>query len=93
MSPATPRRRPEPTKERIAALAVPPAWTDVWICRRRDGHIQATGRDDAGRKQYVYHPEWIRLQSEAKFDRNGSVRRSVAPAATWSSPTTCRTAG
>ena len=72
-------------KERIAALAVPPAWTDVWICRRADGHIQATGRDNAGRKQYVYHPEWVRLQSEAKFDgleafggRLPALRRAVA---------------
>jgi DNA topoisomerase-1 len=72
-------------RERIAALAVPPAWSDVWICRRADGHIQATGRDDAGRKQYVYHSEWTRLQSEAKFDglevfggRLARLRRAVA---------------
>ena len=78
--------RPSPAdKERIAGLAIPPAWSDVWICRNPDGHIQATGRDDAGRKQYVYHPEWTRLQSEAKFDglevfggRLPGLRRTVA---------------
>src|SRR6476619_1706483 len=40
---------------RIEALAIPPAWTDVWICARPNGHLQATGRDDRGRKQYRYH--------------------------------------
>src|SRR5688572_11612309 len=46
------------TKEWIASLAIPPAWTDVWICPLRDGHILATGRDAKGRKQYRYHPSW-----------------------------------
>lgn len=54
-------------RTRIAALAVPPAWTDVWICPAPDGHILATGRDDRGRKQYRYHPEWSRVRSEDKF--------------------------
>lgn len=54
-------------RERIAALAIPPAWTDVWICPGPDGHILATGRDDKGRKQYRYHPEWNRVRSEDKF--------------------------
>ncbi|CAN5615196.1 DNA topoisomerase IB [soil metagenome] len=54
-------------RERIAALAIPPAWTDVWICPAPDGHILATGRDDRGRKQYRYHPEWDRVRSEDKF--------------------------
>ena len=54
-------------RERIKALAVPPAWTDVWICPAPDGHILATGRDDRGRKQYRYHPEWSRVRSEDKF--------------------------
>ena len=44
--------------ERIRALAIPPAWTDVWICPSANGHIQATGRDARGRKQYRYHPRW-----------------------------------
>src|SRR6476661_778361 len=43
---------------RIKKLAIPPAWTDVWICRDADGHIQATGFDVRGRKQYRYHPQW-----------------------------------
>lgn len=43
---------------RIDALAIPPNWEDVWICRSSDGHLQATGRDDAGRKQYIYHEAW-----------------------------------
>ncbi|QXC59471.1 DNA topoisomerase IB [Aquihabitans sp. G128] len=54
-------------RARIAALAIPPAWTDVWICPAPDGHILATGRDDRGRKQYRYHPEWDRVRSEDKF--------------------------
>jgi DNA topoisomerase-1 len=54
-------------RERIAALAIPPAWTDVWICPAPDGHILATGRDARGRKQYRYHPEWDRIRSEDKF--------------------------
>jgi len=54
---------------RIRALAVPPAWTDVWIARQPDAHLQATGRDARGRKQYRYHPEWRSQRDEAKFDR------------------------
>jgi DNA topoisomerase-1 len=54
---------------RIAALAVPPAWTDVWICVDPRGHIQATGRDARGRKQYRYHPEWRAFRDETKFHR------------------------
>src|SRR5574338_250931 len=53
----------------IKALAIPPAWTDVWICPSRRGHIQATGRDARGRKQYRYHPEWRRVRDEAKYER------------------------
>jgi DNA topoisomerase-1 len=56
-------------RDRIDTLVIPPAWTDVWICETDDGHIQATGRDAAGRKQYVYHPEWERIRDEAKFER------------------------
>lgn len=54
---------------RIRALAVPPAWTDVWICMRPDGHIQATGRDARGRKQYRYHPDWAKVRDAHKFAR------------------------
>ncbi len=59
----------ERTLNRIRALAIPPAWTDVWICPRADGHIQATGRDARGRKQYRYHTDFTRARDEVKFDR------------------------
>ncbi len=55
--------------DRIAAMAVPPAWTDVWINSDPDGHLQAVGRDARGRKQYRYHPEWRRHRDDDKFDR------------------------
>jgi DNA topoisomerase IB len=55
--------------ERIAALAIPPAWTDVWICSDPRGHIQATGVDDAGRKQYRYHDDWRAHRDRHKFER------------------------
>ncbi|HUP99912.1 MAG TPA: DNA topoisomerase IB, partial [Aeromicrobium sp.] len=55
--------------ERIHALVIPPAWTDVWICPDERGHLQAVGTDDAGRRQYLYHPEWRRKRDEVKFDR------------------------
>ncbi|MEU0492448.1 DNA topoisomerase IB [Nocardiopsis sp. NPDC006139] len=53
---------------RIKGLVVPPGWNDVWICPSPDGHIQACGTDDAGRRQYIYHPEWRRRREEAKYD-------------------------
>ncbi|HEX6473509.1 MAG TPA: DNA topoisomerase IB [Candidatus Limnocylindria bacterium] len=53
----------------IKSLAIPPAWTDVWICTSRRGHLQATGRDARGRKQYRYHPEWRAVRDEAKYGR------------------------
>lgn len=56
-----------PERARIEALAVPPAWTDVWICPRPDGHIQATGRDDRARKQYRYHPRWREVRDADKY--------------------------
>jgi DNA topoisomerase I len=54
---------------RIRSLAIPPAWTDVWICPRADGHLQATGRDARGRKQYRYHPRWREVRDGTKYDR------------------------
>jgi DNA topoisomerase-1 len=54
---------------RIRALAIPPAWTDVWICPRPHGHLQATGRDARGRKQHRYHPRWTAVRDEAKYAR------------------------
>ena len=55
--------------KRIAKLAIPPAWTDVWICADARGHLQATGRDARGRKQYRYHHEWRQTRDETKFER------------------------
>lgn len=55
--------------DRIRALAVPPAWKEVWICPDPMGHLQATGIDDAGRKQYLYHPRWREHRDRAKFAR------------------------
>jgi DNA topoisomerase-1 len=57
------------TLARLRALAVPPAWTDVWICPDPRGHLQATGRDARGRKQYRYHDEWRAIRDAHKFDR------------------------
>ncbi|MEE6166864.1 MULTISPECIES: hypothetical protein [unclassified Mycolicibacterium] len=54
---------------RIEELVIPPAWKNVWICPRPDGHIQAAGTDAAGRRQYLYHPQWHEDRSEEKFDR------------------------
>lgn len=57
------------TLARIRALAIPPAYTDVWICAQPNGHLQATGRDARGRKQYRYHADWARVRGDGKFDR------------------------
>ncbi len=62
-------------KRRFAALAIPPAWTEVWICRYANGHVQATGRDQAGRKQYIYHPRWRDARDREKFDRTIELGR------------------
>ncbi|MEP7344833.1 MAG: hypothetical protein ABI877_06195 [Gemmatimonadaceae bacterium] len=64
----TPLRAPRDLK-RIASLAIPPAYRDVWICVQSRGHLQATGRDARGRKQYRYHTEWRELRDSVKFDR------------------------
>jgi DNA topoisomerase I len=55
--------------QRIRALAIPPAWKDVWICPNPLGHLQATGRDARGRKQYRYHPRWREVRDEVKYGR------------------------
>jgi DNA topoisomerase-1 len=67
----------EKTLARIAALAIPPAWTDVWICPRADGHIQAIGRDAKGRKQYRYHPDWRATKEQAKYERMIAFGRAL----------------
>lgn len=56
-------------RQRVEALAIPPAWEDVWICPSRNGHLQATGRDGKGRKQYRYHPDWESHRNRLKYDR------------------------
>jgi DNA topoisomerase I len=61
--------RDEPRLLRIKRLAIPPAYHDVWICPVANGHIQATGRDDRGRKQYRYHERWRTIRDENKYDR------------------------
>lgn len=63
--------------QRIESLAIPPSWTDVWICRSTNGHLQATGRDSKRRKQYRYHPDWIKQRSQAKFYRVYSFGKSL----------------
>src|SRR5262245_5572924 len=62
---------------RIRALAIPPAWTDVWICPDARGHLQATGRDAKRRKQYRYHPDWRATRDETKFDRMQAFARAL----------------
>jgi len=57
------------TLKRIRSLAIPPAWTGVWICSNPNGHLQATGRDARGRKQYRYHPRWRQVRDEAKYGK------------------------
>jgi DNA topoisomerase-1 len=59
----------EATLKRIASLAIPPAYKDVWICPKANGHIQATGRDDKGRKQYRYHPAFREIRESTKYER------------------------
>jgi DNA topoisomerase-1 len=59
----------EATVARIRKLAIPPAWTEVWICPQANGHLQATGRDARGRKQYRYHPKWREVRDEVKYER------------------------
>jgi DNA topoisomerase-1 len=61
--------RDKRTIDRIKSLAIPPAYTEVWICPDPQGHLQATGRDAKGRKQYRYHPDWNATRNETKFER------------------------
>ncbi|HEX3148990.1 MAG TPA: DNA topoisomerase IB [Gemmataceae bacterium] len=77
--------RDRQTLARIQSLVIPPAWSDVWICPRADGHIQAVGRDERARKQYVYHADYRTARDEMKFERIVAfgkvlprIRRAVA---------------
>ena len=68
------------TRDRIAALVIPPAWTEVWICPFPNGHIQATGRDAAGRTQYLYHEAWRQQKDRVKFERALELAASLPSA-------------
>jgi DNA topoisomerase IB len=67
------------TLERVGELAIPPAWKDVWICADPRGHIQATGIDAAGRKQYLYHPDWRVNRDREKFARMERFAKALPP--------------
>jgi DNA topoisomerase I len=66
-----------PSRARIQGLVIPPAWTDVWICADARGHVQATGYDDRGRKQYIYHPDWVAVRDRAKFSALPAFGRAL----------------
>jgi DNA topoisomerase I len=63
--------------ERVRELGIPPAWKDVWICPYPRGHLQATGSDAAGRKQYLYHPQWRARRDAEKFDDMARFARAL----------------
>ena len=78
LQPASRRRvRKEADLERIRKLAIPPAWTDVWICPDPNGHIQATGRDAKGRKQYKYHPRFREVREGTKYEHMMAFARAL----------------
>lgn len=68
---------PAAERERVVALVIPPAWNDVWICAAANGHIQATGVDEAGRMQYLYHPEWSTTRDKGKYARALQLAESL----------------
>lgn len=69
--------RDQQTLKRIKSLAIPPAWTEVWICPDGNGHLQATGRDDRRRKQFRYHPRWREIRDETKYARMIAFARAL----------------
>jgi DNA topoisomerase-1 len=69
--------RDQTVLNRIKSLAIPPAWTNVWICPDPQGHLQATGRDARGRKQHRYHPRWRQVRDETKFARMAEFARAL----------------
>jgi DNA topoisomerase IB len=74
------RRLGDEDVERIKALVIPPAWKDVWICPWPHGHLQAVGTDDAGRRQYLYHPDWRLRRDGEKFRRMVSFGKALSKA-------------
>lgn len=71
---------PGPIRDRLESIGIPPAWTDVWIAPFDNGHIQATGLDAAGRRQYIYHPAWRERKDRVKFDRALQLAESLPTA-------------
>lgn len=69
--------------DRLRAMAVPPAYEDVWMSPHANGHLQASGRDDAGRKQYLYHPDWAAERAAHKFDRLAPFGRALPTIRRW----------
>jgi DNA topoisomerase-1 len=67
----------EATLERVRRLAIPPAWKDVWICTKANGHLQATGRDARGRKQYRYHPQFREVRESTKYEHMMEFARAL----------------
>ena len=73
-------RLPEEQARRVRELVIPPAWTDVWVTPHDNGHLQAVGTDDAGRRQYLYHPDWRARRDAQKFDRMLEFGRALTRA-------------
>ena len=73
-------RLPDDDAQRVRDLVIPPAWTDVWVTPYDNGHLQAVGTDDAGRRQYLYHPDWRARRDAAKFDRMQDFGRALVKA-------------
>ncbi|GAA1270011.1 DNA topoisomerase IB [Arthrobacter pascens] len=71
---------PGPVRDRLESIGIPPAWTDVWIAPFENGHIQATGLDSVGRRQYIYHPAWRERKDRVKFDRALQLAESLPTA-------------
>ncbi|MBE4719071.1 DNA topoisomerase IB [Pseudarthrobacter sp. AB1] len=69
-----------PVRDRLESIGIPPAWTDVWIAPFDNGHIQATGLDAMGRRQYIYHPAWRERKDRVKFDRALQLAESLPTA-------------
>jgi DNA topoisomerase IB len=74
------QRLPDDDVERVKGLVIPPAWTDVWVCPWPNGHLQAVGTDDAGRRQYLYHPDWRAQRDAAKHVRVLELGRALSRA-------------
>ena len=70
-------------RKRLAAMAVPPAYKNVWMSPIDHGHLRATGRDDRGRKQYLYHPDWRQLREERKFEQLPDVGAALPTIRRW----------